>query len=115
MGNNYQQRMLQITDALVAQGVGRYTAAPLIYQLAWRLGLRVRPPLYQSFKTLALSIGTGFGLVWGLVTWLFFWGPEGDPLPAVLVGAVVAGTLFGLIMATVYRRKARTVHLPPIE
>lgn len=115
MNNSYQQRMMQITDALIAQGIDRYTAAPILYRLAWRLGLRVRPPLYQSFRTLVLSHAAWFGLGFGILMWFFFWLPGGYPLPVVLLGIVLAGIPFGLLMAASIRRKAKHLHLPPID
>lgn len=42
--SDYRRRMVAITDELYAQGVGRYTSAPPVFRLAWRLGYDVKPP-----------------------------------------------------------------------
>lgn len=104
-----------MADELHAQRVGRYTSAPPIYRLAWRLGLHIRPPLYQSFGSVALGMGAWFALVWGLMNWLLFWQTEGMPLSRVLVATLAGGLFFGLSMAIYYRRKAARLKLPPLE
>ena len=39
------------------KGVRSWTAAPPIYRLLWRLGIKVRPPLFASFRSLFLALG----------------------------------------------------------
>ncbi len=75
--NEYMQRMSSISEELAAQGVRSQTFAPPVYRFAWRLGMRVRPPLYQPFSTLAVGMGTGFGALWGVMMWILFWRPDG--------------------------------------
>jgi hypothetical protein len=115
MSNDYRQRMLAIADELRAQRVGPYTSAPPVYRLAWMLGFHVRPPLYQSFTSLALGMGIWFSVVWGLLMWFLFWRAEGGSISRTLVGSLFAGVLFGLAMASYYRWKAAHVQLPPLE
>ncbi|CAN5191324.1 hypothetical protein BH23GEM2_BH23GEM2_23140 [soil metagenome] len=67
--SDYRRRMLAITDELHTKGVGRYTSAPPIFRLAWRLGYDVKPPLYQSFSAIAISGAVWFAVVWGLFAW----------------------------------------------
>lgn len=115
MSDGYRQRMLAIADELRAQRVGPYTSAPPIYRLAWMLGLHIRPPLYQSFASLALGMGAWFGIVWGSLMWLLFWRGEEMSVTGALVGALVAGVFFGLSMASYYRWKAGRLQLPPLD
>jgi hypothetical protein len=115
MRHNYRERMLRITDELAAQGVGRSTSAPPYYRLAWRLGLRTRPPLYQSFAALALGMGASFAVLTGLLMWLLFRVPEGLSVTRVLGLILAAGAVFGLTMASYFRWKARTLQLPPLD
>jgi hypothetical protein len=61
---------------------------------------------------MALAIGTFFTVGWGLVMWLFFWWRLDMPLAAMVVPAVLAGALFGLIMAGYYLRLSRKHGLP---
>jgi hypothetical protein len=102
-------------EELAAQGVGRSTAAPPVYRLAWRLGLRIPPPLYQSFGARSLGTGTGFALSYGLVMWNLVWRPDGQTPMHAIVLSLIAGALFGLFMGLFYRWKARSLRLPSID
>jgi len=104
--------MLAITEELRGQGVGAYTSAPPLYRLAWRSGLRVRPPLYQPFAALAVGTGIWFAVAGGLAMWLLSWRAEGLGVTNVLVRAVVTGTVFGLSLAFYYRWKASKLRCP---
>jgi membrane associated rhomboid family serine protease len=104
-----------MVEELAAQGVGRSTSAPPAYRLAWRLGLRVRPPLYQSFAALVVGMGALFGVLWGLFMWVIFWRPDGHSPTSAIVTALVTGALFGLLIALFYRWKARSLRLPRID
>ena len=57
MSTSYRQRMLDIAASLKTQGVNPMTSAPPLYRLAWLCGIRVRPPFYQSFLSVAFSMG----------------------------------------------------------
>ena len=115
MSDDYRERMLAITDALRAQRVGAYTSAPPIYRLAWRVGLRLRPPLYQAFGVLALGMGIWFGVMWGLLMWFWLWRFEQRSIAGAVVASLVAGTFFGLTMAAYYRRRASRLRLPALD
>jgi hypothetical protein len=112
--------MMAIVEELHAQGVGRYTSAPPIYRLAWRLGFHVPPPHYHSFRALALEMGAPFGLLWAPLMWVLFWRsdrnfPTGTiAAGTVVVAALLAGIGFGLSLAGYYRRQAESVRLPPL-
>ncbi len=109
-----QKIKLMISD-LHQRRVGRWTAAPPIYRLLWRLGSKVRPPLFQSFIDLFLGMGTYFGVLSGLFIWLFSWRSAESSGGAGVVVAVVAGALFGLFMAIYYHYKADMLGLPDWE
>lgn len=57
-------------------------------------------------------MGTVFGALWGAVMWLVLWSWRGMPITFVLVAALGAGVLFGLLMATYFRYLARKHNLP---
>jgi hypothetical protein len=114
MSDDYRQRMLAITEELRAQNVGPYTSAPPAYRLAWLLGLHVRPPLYQTFASLALETGVSFGVLFGLTMWFLVDRGEGSTIIGALIGSAIAGIGFGLIMAGFYRRKSARLRLPPL-
>jgi hypothetical protein len=115
MSDEYRQRMLAITDELHAQGVGRYTSAPPIYRLAWRFGLHVPPPLYQSFRSLAVGLGISFSVLWGLPMWFLIGRAEAGSIPIAVVASLLAGAFFGPSMGAYYRWKASKLRLPPLD
>jgi len=85
--------------------VGAYTVAPPLFRLLWALGLEIPPHPFLGFRQLTLLYGIPFGALWGVGMWLRVW--QGEGLVAGLLiglpGAVVAGLLFGLVMAGVSR------------
>jgi hypothetical protein len=77
------------------------------------LGLHIRPPLYQSFASLALGTGTCFGVIFGVLMWIMFWHSIGVAAAGALT--LFSGASFGLVMAGYYRWKAARLQLPPLE
>jgi hypothetical protein len=57
---------------LLARGVRKASAAPPAYRLAWRLGLPVRPPHYQTFLGHVFTVGS-FTLVAAVAFVLAAW------------------------------------------
>jgi len=100
-----------MADANVPAGM----RAPPLHRLLWRMGLRVPPPLLASFSTNLLLMGGLFGLLWSVLwqalMWLLF---ELGPFPlAITVGsAVMAGLVFGVMMALLMRYQRRRYQLP---
>jgi len=112
-------RILAAIDIAVAHGIPRAVAAPPFHRLLWRLGLDVRPPHFEQFGRNAGLMG----LVWGSCMTVFavLYALHLHPgaglavIGKVIVVAVVAATVFGLVMATVVRARARKARLPPWE
>lgn len=115
MSDDYRNRMFAISQELRAQGVGMYTSAPPIYRLAWLAGIKVRPPLYQSFRTLAIGTGVGFAVLFGLFLLIDPWRTNGRSVTADFVAAIFAGLFFGLGMAFTYQRKASKLRLSALD
>lgn len=106
------RRALQaMADAKVPAGM----RAPPMHRLLWRMGLRVPPPLLASFSTNLFVMGGVFGLLWG-VLWRALMGLVLDlgslTLGISIGGAVMAGLLFGVVMALLMRYQRRRYGLP---
>jgi hypothetical protein len=86
---------------------GQFSAAPPIYRLLRRLGIKVTPPLFGSFWSLFWSYGV---LYLGII--LIVWSQGGHP-GFVLSGVFAAAG--GAIAAALVRRKARKLALPRWE
>lgn len=73
--------------------------APPIYHFYRKLGLKVRPPHYDSFVKVLIGQGVFFGLFWGIFMWFFEWRGTELPIRGMVLSAVLAGVFFGCAMA----------------
>jgi hypothetical protein len=89
------------------QGIGRWTAAPPIVRLSWRLKLDVPPPVYWSFATNALVYGGAWAAIFLILAL-----PDGQ-WPREFIAALGSATFFGLWMASSNRRLARRLRVSP--
>jgi hypothetical protein len=58
---------------LSQHGLSRNHAEPLLFRLLWKLGVRVRPPHFLGFASIALVFGTWFAGAWGVFMWTLVW------------------------------------------
>jgi cytosine/uracil/thiamine/allantoin permease len=58
-------------------------------------------------------MGLFFGVSWGLVMWFLVWRADDVPIAIAVVTSVLAGALFGVIMAAYFHWRARKLALPP--
>jgi Family of unknown function (DUF6404) len=110
----HSEKLKKLYEHAPSLGISPYTLAPPIYRLFWRLGLEVAPPLFSAFLTNVLLMGGFFASAWGLCMWLFAWSFLGNISPVIVLPfALIAGGLFGVIMALYSRYKAKQLKLPP--
>ncbi|MGM0905252.1 MAG: DUF6404 family protein [Pseudomonadota bacterium] len=57
----------------------------------WWLGKETKPPHYSSFINNALSLGSFFGLFWGVIMWLFVWNSTRLPVLEAMAASLLAG------------------------
>ncbi len=62
----HQRKVDAYRKLMDARGVGRSTAVPPLWELLWRLGLHVPPPLFMGFVPLSVLMGSGFGTLFGV-------------------------------------------------
>jgi len=98
-------RLLESSD------IWRSNYAPPLLRLLWKLGARVPPPHFVGFAANFVFAGLFFGVVWGLLMWAFVWSHQ-TTLRMAAGGAMLAGLLFGLCMASYYRYSARRNKIP---
>jgi hypothetical protein len=117
----HRQKVDYLIEDMRRRGMGASAVAPPVFKLLWAMGFEVPPPLFMGFVPLALFTGGLFGFFWGLIMgllllgWLFLslGGDVGDFVlkgvfgVTVVAGAsIIAGILFGLMMAGYMRWKA---------
>ncbi|MEO7108712.1 MAG: DUF6404 family protein [Rhodoferax sp.] len=93
---------------MTAKGIGEATAFPPAWVMLWSIGVKIPPPPFLGFVSLALITGGIFGPLFGLGAWLL--GNRGFrqmPATKALWVALFTGAVFGLIMAAYYRQMAR--------
>jgi hypothetical protein len=95
------------------RGVSRFVVAPPIFQLLWKLGLKVPPPHFLPFALNALAMGIGFAIGWGTFMWFFLWRSQRASLFVAIGASLLAGLFFGPLMAWGFARKAKEWRLPP--
>ena len=108
----HKEKVAFAISDLTARGVGKGTLAPPLFQLAWKLCIPIPPPLFMNFYGVALLMGSFFGVFWGLLMWFLFWSRTDLGTVGAVIASAAAGVLFGLWMASYYRRNARKLGLP---
>jgi hypothetical protein len=78
----------------------------------WALGLEVPPPVFMRFGSVAWILGGLFAATWAIYVWLRFSLHRDMFGWLVIVTAISAGVLFGLVMAWRCRTIARKYGLP---
>jgi hypothetical protein len=106
----YNEKIAYYLADMRQRGIGQFTAAPPLYRLLWRLGVKVRPQAFASFWSL-FWLFTVFYFIACFGSW--FW--NGHHSITGLVASVVGAGAGGAIVATVIRRRARKLALPRWE
>ena len=107
MTDEFDRKYSRSIQELEGTSIWKSNYLPTTYRLQRLMGLRVKPPHYNSFLWNAVSLGLYFGLAWGALMWLLFWQRSDASVSAALLAALSAGLLFGLSMAAYYRWSAR--------
>jgi hypothetical protein len=115
MTDDYRDNMLRMVKELEAQGVNRYTSAPPIYRLAWRLGFRVKPPLYQSFGVRTVIFGLSFVIVFVVGQWLLALSARDFMLKRALLVGIFSAALSSLATSFILWRKLERLRLPQLD
>lgn len=115
-GARFRGKVTAMRRDLDARGIRPGVAAPMLYRLLWRMGLSVRPPLFQPFSRVFALHAAFHGMAWGALMWALLWrrtvdGPAN--WAAAVAGALAYGTVVGYLSARSVRRRATALSLPP--
>lgn len=106
-------------DTAIARGIRRLDAGPPFHRLLWAAGIDARPPHYASFGTNALMMGGFWGGCMAVfsVAWALHLHPDGgaEVVAKAVCVALLAALAFGLVMASIFRSRARQAGLPAWE
>lgn len=103
MSDAYERRLARAMAELDASGIAARNYAPPLFHLLKALGLRPRPPHYMSVPRAMLLLGPVFGGLWGAGMWAVSWRAQGLPIGIAVAATLLAGVLFGALMAGYYR------------
>jgi hypothetical protein len=92
--------------------ISRWDREPPLWRLLWRLSVRIPPPHFMPFWSLALFFGAYFGFVWGAFMWFVGWRGTGAPYSIALVTPLLMGAVSGVATAALNLRKPRECNLP---
>lgn len=112
---DFESRKQAALKELSESGIQKANSRPPVLLFAWKLGLKQRPPHYNTFWANTFFNGCWFGVLWGLAMWLLIWRSQGMPVLGALLAALFAGFLFGSMMAAYYRWSACKHRLTPWE
>jgi Family of unknown function (DUF6404) len=107
---NHREKVSYAIADLAQRGIDTTTSAPPAWRVAWSLGVKIPPPHFMGFLSIAMTSGIVFGVLWGLLIWYLLWYSKGWLFTASV--AAVAGVVYGLLMATCYRYSAAQLELP---
>ncbi len=111
MSDDFEKRRQSAVREAISRGVKPRDVDPPLDRLLRRFGFRIRPPYYRSFAANTGFLGTFFGVIWGIVMWLFVWSGRGIAPGAAVILSASAGLLFGVLMASFIKWKKRKVGL----
>jgi hypothetical protein len=109
----HREKIDHLIEELRKRRVNPYAVAPPAFRLLWAIGLKVPPPFFLGFFSLAFSMGILFAVSWGILMWLFLWRrAQNVPTEVFIITSIIAGVVFGISMAFYYRWKAKKLNLP---
>ena len=105
--SDHERKFQAAMKELEGSGIWRSNYAPIALRLQRRFGQQARPPHYASFWKTTSGYGFWFAGIWGIWMWSTTWRAQGYSIPSAIGSAVMAGALFGAIIAGYYVWSAR--------
>lgn len=108
----YLEKLNAFAREMEQHGVRSSTAVPPMCRALSHLGFELPPPLFQSPAQMVGCLGIPFGVLFSGAMYVTRWRSQGVSVVATVMLGVIAGVLFGLLLAWYYRRLARKYVLP---
>lgn len=96
-------------------GIRRSNYAPYSVRLLWIMGVKVLPPHFAKFRTIAVIYGACFSVLWGGAFLGIPWHNDTHTIVGTVIGAIGAGAVFGAYMAAHYSYERHKYNLPSWE
>ncbi len=115
MSSDFDRKYEKALQELRGTTIWESSYLPLAHRILKSRDFESRPPHYNSFLSNAIQMGIYFGIVWGLLMWLFQWSQWNLPIIVALVASMGAGLFFGFSMASYYKNSAKNHSLSDWE
>lgn len=109
---SFERKKERALSIMESKNMWRSNYAPPLLRGLWKLGLKIPPLPFASFWQITITMGFGFGLVWGLVMWFFTWQGMGVQPSWAIFRSVSCGILFGVVMASFHGWRKKANGLP---
>jgi hypothetical protein len=116
---SHQEKVEVYLQDMQERGISPWRAAPLLFRLLWRLGVKVLPPVFLSGPAIVLLSGGSVAFLYTclVVAMSYFKHPrstlEWNMIGAIALGGLVTGFAIGISHWIAARQTARTLKLPP--
>lgn len=94
----HREKVDRFVADLTGRGAWKSNIAPPLWQLFWKLGWNVRPPIYLRFFEILFSMGLLAGVLWTAAMWYTRHRHE----PGLSTGLLVGGVVFWIGFSAVY-------------
>lgn len=113
----HSEKVMAMREDFISLGINPSTGTPFFWRVLWRLGFKIPPPLFMSFRSVAWTVGGFCAVFWGLFMLLPFpWAPANLDWRVRLIilvpFATAFGAFFGLRTAKYCRSVAQKYGLP---
>lgn len=114
-----EERLVRAMEYMNAVKISDYGKMPLIHRFAWKVGMRVPPPMLASFLFNVVFLGTVFAVLFSICMIFLFvvvYGKSSLSVVLMLLGASASsGLFFGMGMALYFRSLAVRYKIPKWE
>lgn len=108
----FESRKKHAIEIMAEKGMWSSSYAPPLHRLLWKLGVNLPPPPFASFWVNVFTFGSMYAIPWGMIMWFITWKNHGATLTYALITSLMAGLLFGVLMALFHYRCKKANKLP---
>ena len=109
--DDFDKRHRLAMEELAPSSIKAWNYDPPLHRALRRLGIKLRPPHYQTQSVNAAIFGVPFAVLFGVIMWLLPWPANDGPIGVFILLVVLAGAMFGWLMARSCRRDAAAAEL----
>ena len=109
---SFERKKERALALMESKNMWRSNYAPPLLRGLWKAGLKIPPLPFVAFWKITLSMGSGFGFLWGLAMWFTAWQSMGMPPSEAIFRSLISGIFFGVMLAAFHRWRKKVNGLP---